>query len=188
MTRDDLIAFEDEIATKRRWSAANREKTRSSSRKHYAGNKKTVLAKQRDHYHQNREKILTRRRQRYLEQNVEKPKRYSQSADERRASSRERYALDSYKALRLTRDYRKRNPHVYAAHAAARRASKRQATPPWVNHAAIRAVYKMAAVKGLTVDHIVPLKHSTLCGLHVPWNLQLLSKKANSAKHNRVET
>lgn len=39
---------------------------------------------------------------------------------------------------------------------------------------------------GLTVDHIEPLQGANSCGLHVPWNLQLMSFRENSAKGNKL--
>lgn len=66
----------------------------------------------------------------------------------------------------------------------ARRSRVKQATPPWVNMAEIRAIYAQCP-DGHEVDHVIPIKSKTVCGLHVPWNLQYLPVRDNRRKSNR---
>lgn len=69
----------------------------------------------------------------------------------------------------------------------ARRESIRVATPEWVNMVEIRGYYMKASSLRLTVDHIVPIKNAGVCGLHVIWNLQMLSRSDNSRKGNNFD-
>lgn len=81
-----------------------------------------------------------------------------------------------------------------AARTAHRKAVKLQASPSWLTEehkTAIECKYsvaKMLSVYGNTkhaVDHIVPLQGKTVCGLHVPWNLQVITVEDNLKKGNK---
>ena len=77
----------------------------------------------------------------------------------------------------------------------------KRATPKWLDEKQqkqMRGIYKERKrrnkIEGLTnkshpdfwnVDHIVPLMHPMVCGLHVPWNLQLMRRCENASKSNR---
>ena len=90
-------------------------------------------------------------------------------------------------------NWRKQNPDKHAARQAERRARKNQATPPWLTEEQRQTsseMYKLAKKfrvifgRDYHVDHIVPLKGKNVCGLHVPWNLQLLEASLNLRKSN----
>lgn len=97
------------------------------------------------------------------------------------------------KAAALSRAYRKRKPHIINALSAKRKASKLQRTPPWLtklHYEHIRLFYKAAKVLTteigvrFVVDHIVPLQGKNVSGLHVPWNLQVITHEDNAKKSN----
>lgn len=89
------------------------------------------------------------------------------------------------KAKALSLAWAKKNPDRMAAAQARRKAKKRKATPVWGNKALIFAIYKRAKELSLEVDHVIPLQSNIVCGLHVPFNMQLLTKSQNSSKQNR---
>jgi len=87
----------------------------------------------------------------------------------------------------------KTNPDKANAKTARRRASRISATPAWLNseqHKEMQDFYWLAKdLQSVTgepyhVDHIVPLQGENVCGLHVPWNLQVLPQDINLSKGN----
>lgn len=87
--------------------------------------------------------------------------------------------------------WNRRNPHKRAQIQRQRYARKLGATPSWADKKAIDMIYAEAA--SLTrrtgiqheVDHIVPIKHDLVCGLHVEYNLQILTRRENAMKNNK---
>ena len=73
-----------------------------------------------------------------------------------------------------------------------RRKRVRQATPKWLDTNLLVPFYREAMRRkketgtAHSVDHYYPLQGDTVCGLNVPWNLQVITWSENSAKHNRM--
>jgi 5-methylcytosine-specific restriction endonuclease McrA len=84
--------------------------------------------------------------------------------------------------------YIRNNRAKYNAYLANYRATKLQATPKWLTKEQlleIETIYKKAKKLNKEVDHIIPLRGNNVCGLHVPWNLQLLTRQQNASKSNK---
>lgn len=74
-----------------------------------------------------------------------------------------------------------------------RKKRNRQATPKWLSKEHKQQIFDtyelMRDCRAVTgedyhVDHIVPLRGENICGLHVPWNLQVLPGYVNISKSN----
>ena len=93
------------------------------------------------------------------------------------------------KVKESNRIYRENNRDKRNADKAKRRATKKQATPPWYDteHKDIQSLYKKAKEVGSHVDHIIPLVNKLVCGLHTIANLQLLSPTENMSKSNKFD-
>ncbi len=91
--------------------------------------------------------------------------------------------------------WKERNVVWVRADTKARRRKHRSAMPPWLTAAQkrqTREMYKIAITMTKTtgeqyvVDHIYPLRSETVCGLHVPWNLRVITQTENLRKSNSL--
>lgn len=143
-----------------------RERQKPRSNKYYAENKERVCDRTNKYYHENKVTYLEYKRN----NRAKNPEREAETRYE-------------YRQWRLESDPEALKAHE-AFHAAKRRANKKKATPKWADLTKIREIYKQAAALGMSVDHIIPLQHSSVCGLHVENNLRIIPLSENSSKNN----
>lgn len=111
-----------------------------------------------------------------------------------RKASKTYYYKNREVSIQRKLNWCKQNPEKAAASSANYRANKRQATPVWLTEdhrdQILRFYEHSKECRMLTgdeyhVDHIIPLAGENICGLHVPWNLQVLPSDINIAKSNK---
>ena len=106
------------------------------------------------------------------------------------ASTRPAHVLRGYRNA-----WKENNKTQVLADNKVRRRKHRDATPPWLTRkqkSEIRQLYQIAITMTQTtgeqyvVDHIVPLRSHEVCGLHVPWNLRVITQEENLKKSNKL--
>jgi 5-methylcytosine-specific restriction endonuclease McrA len=135
------------------------------------------------------------------ERRKEKPKTEAAKAAGKRYYEKNRQAVIARAAARPVEEkrrnraeYKDRNVDVVRADTSVRKRRHREATPKWLTPAErlqMRELYVQARkLTELTreryvVDHIVPLRGGSVCGLHVPWNLRVITQEENLKKSNK---
>lgn len=117
----------------------------------------------------------------------------SRNQERHNKSSREWKRKNKQRHANYNKEWNDRNRDLVRAKDARRRAAKLKSTPAWVDHGKINKVYHQCELitrtTGVTheVDHVIPLQGRLVCGLHVDYNLRVVTMKENRAKGNRHE-
>lgn len=162
----------------------NKEKLRALGKKYYNENRCDILNKAKIYVREKKEELKKRRREYYLA-NVEKLK-------QKRINY---YINNKEKVKEYDQNRLLKNRKYFNAKSAKRRAELLKRTPKWLTSAQFKIIegfYKLALslreATGINhdVDHIIPLQGKLVSGLHVPWNLQVITSTENSRKGNRL--
>lgn len=124
-----------------------------------------------------------------------KPKKIYTTIEEQRIAHikacRKWQKKNMQKVSKTRKRWYKRNPGYHAFTSSRRRLIETKQTPSWADLKAIQKIYDLS--KQFTegtgiqheVDHYYPLRGKTVSGLHVPENLQIITRKENHKKLNK---
>ena len=146
-------------------------------------NKAKIAERKKEYYTKNREKVKL------------KAAEYRETLDKDAVSTyNKKYRKENIEKHKEHKSrWQKNNRHKTRSSTARRRAARIQATPGWLTEEQlndIKFIYQQAeelqwlSEEPFEVDHIVPLRGKEVCGLHVPWNLQILPRDMNRKKSN----
>ncbi len=143
--------------------------------------KSCTKIKMQNYYEDNKDKILDKKKKLYAKSDKLKLRNKSWSEN------------NKDKVRKYRKDWISKNRDLKRETNARRRAARKSATPNWLTNQDIellRLHYLLAQLlndctgEEYHVDHIVPLQHESVCGLHVPWNLQVITASENLSKYN----
>jgi hypothetical protein len=154
-------------------------------------------------YHARNKQIRNLQSKIYYEENKEKLLLWQKEYNLERRNFVLQYLKDRHNTVKYTEEYRKKykayyeeNKLAFLARANKRRAAKLQALPKWLTPEQLEQIkelytcaqmFKLYTGEEYHVDHIVPLQGENVCGLHVPWNLQVIPAKENQVKYNKLQ-
>lgn len=153
------------------------------------------------HYIENRIKILAAVHK-YREENINRIRkydreRYTKNPEPNKTRTKHRYSNKKQLINKYNSEWKKNNPDKVNAMATFRKANKLKATPNWLTEEHLNQILlKYTEAKRLTsetgikyvVDHQIPLQGRKVCGLHVPWNLQVITAVDNLRKFISYES
>jgi hypothetical protein len=182
---------------KKEWAERNADKMKAYFKEYHEANREKHLKRSKDWYEANKERSLELASQ-WAAAHPEKRKaiarQWFENNREQAAANAARWQkANPERTCQKTKRWQRANPGQVNAGSSIRRARKRQVVPVWLSaghRAEIAAFFTRAKREGVTVDHIVPIAGCRCCGaqgLHVPWNMQLLTPAENASKNNRCQ-
>ena len=182
----------------------------------YKEKKENISIVQKDYYLRNTEKISLRKKKYYFSNRKIELARmalYTKTHKEERASYYLKYRDKNVEKIALyyfnynkkyakeiaiyNANYVKNNLGKYNSHVVKRNAAKLGSTPPWITKDHIKEIEDLYCLakelqwlseESLEVDHIIPLQGKNVCGLHIPINLQILTRSVNRQKSNKFDS
>lgn len=204
----DAAHREERRAKDRARYAANRGRLLEKNRAYHVAHRETILTRQQARAVAKRDADLARKRtynaehkaymradarRRYWSLSPEKrqaaTKKWNLKYEDRRRQWRER---NKKRLAKLAAEWTRKNVAKKSAASARRKANKLRATPAWADRGAIDVFYagadRLTRETGIKheVDHIIPLKNPLVCGLHVAWNLRVITQTDNRRKSNKL--
>jgi hypothetical protein len=114
-----------------------------------------------------------------------------------RQQAKESYKRHREKRIQNAKDYIVQNRHKSRAIRRQRKERLKKGTPHWLSEFdlfLIEEIYSLCSLRSdmlnirFHVDHIIPLRGKTVCGLHTPNNLRIVSAEENLKKSNAFES
>lgn len=188
----------------------DRRRAKAKNAAYYARNKERELQRCRTYHHDKREQRLAvkakwrdtnrddenakaRERRRVNPEAAREYARQWRLSPKRQEYERQWREQNAEREKERLRQWAQDNKGRMRAKVAERRARKNKATPLWADAASISAIYeecaRLTAETGIAheVDHFIPLKGETVCGLHVHQNLRIVTQSENRKKHTKLE-
>lgn len=168
---------------RKKYNKENRAKYTAIQKKFRENNREYIRQYDKEYYRQHREAKINRAKLWYRHNKCR-----AIDSDRLRFAANPQYFKDKLKR------FHNKYPWYNAAQSAKYRAIQAQATPSWLTKeqkAEINEFYILAheltQKTGIKheVDHIHPLQGTNFTGLHVPWNLQVITKSQNCLKSNK---